>query len=378
MVPKQKLPAGKGKVRRKLVILLVIIVLFAAFRLLLPSIVLRVVNKKLANLDGYTGHVYDIDIFLMAGSYTLRDLQVVKTGGKVPVPFLIAQRVDFSVEWKALFKGGIVGEIEVEKAELNFVKGPTEATSQTQAPKHWTQTVDDLMPLRINRFEIRDSEVHYRDFYSKPKVDVRMKQVHILVSNLTNVTESNDLLPSTASGTADMYGGALTVNMKLNPLSDIPTFDINAEMKNLDLVDINDFLMAYGNFEVRKGVLNVYTEAAANKNRIKGYVKPIIKDLDVIQGKGTFVQVVWEAVVGTSAWLFKNHRKDQLATQIEFEGDLKKPDIDIFSILGETLRNAFIQAIHPAIENSITINTVAKKEEKKGFFKSLFGGKKKK
>jgi hypothetical protein len=364
------------KKKKTLIILACIIVVFAIFRLVLPSIVLHVVNKKLATLDGYIGHVYDIDILLIAGKYTLRDVQVVKTGGKVPVPFFQAQRADLSVEWGALFKGSIVGEIEVDKAELNFVQGPTEETTQTKAPNNWEEKVDEIMPLRINRFTFTNSEVHYRDFHSKPKVDVKMKEVNIVATNLTNVQDETDLLPASATASAQFYGGKTTVNVKLNPFSKTPVFDLNAEMKGLNLTDINDFLEAYGNFEVHKGELNVYTEAAAKEGKIKGYVKPIVKDLDVVQGKGNILKVVWEAIVGVSAWLFKNHPKDQLATQIEFEGSLDKPDINVFSVLGETLRNAFIQAIHPKIENTVNISTVKGKEEKKGFFKSLFEGNK--
>lgn len=72
---------------------------------MLPSIVLCFVNNKLANLDGYTGHVYDIDIFLVAGSYTLRDFQVVKTGGKVPVLNTVAKKEEKKGFFKSLFEG---------------------------------------------------------------------------------------------------------------------------------------------------------------------------------------------------------------------------------------------------------------------------------
>jgi hypothetical protein len=372
-------PKPTRKKRRLWIILGSIVLVFALLRLALPTIVLHVVNNKLAALEDYTGHVEDIDILLIAGRYTINDIRVDKRGGKVPVPFFSAKRVDFSVEWKALFKGGIVGEIEVDEAKLNFVKGPTKATSQTEPPPNWDKTVSDLMPLQINRFEISNSEMHYSDFHSKPKVDVTMKNIHIVATNLRNVNDNAELLPSTANASAEFYGGTGTVGMKINALAKEPTFDLNAELKGMDLTKVNDFLMAYGNFEVRKGVVGLYTEAAAKKGRIAGYVKPILKDIDVIQGKGNFVKVVWEAVVGASAWIFKNHRKDQVATRVEFEGSLKDPNMSILSIVGQTLRNAFIEAIRPSLEGSIDIKNVDTKGEKKGgIIKTLFGGKDKK
>jgi len=41
------------------------------------------------------------------------------------------------------------------------------------------------------------------------------------------------------------------------------------------------------------------------------------------------------------------------------------------------LRNAFIQALYPSLENSINLNSVDKEEEKKTFFQRIFEGNKK-
>ena len=163
--------ASKSKGRKRLrikKILLVLIVVLIVIRILLPYIVLKVVNNKLAELDGYTGHVRDIDLALIVGSYKIKDIKLEKTGGKIPVPFFAAEVIDLSVEWKALFKGGLVGEIEVRRPILNFVKGPTEETSQTKIDKEWQDIVNELMPLKLNRFEIVEGEIHYLDYYSSP------------------------------------------------------------------------------------------------------------------------------------------------------------------------------------------------------------------
>jgi tRNA(Ile)-lysidine synthase TilS/MesJ len=61
-------------------------------------------------------------------------------------------------------------------------------------------------------------------------------------------------------------------------------------------------------------------------------------------------------VVEAVAWIFKNHNKEQLATRVEFEGNIKKPDIDIWELIGEILKNAFIQALYPSLENSVNIS----------------------
>ena len=355
-----------------------ILVILIAFRIALPYILLKFVNRELTMIDGYYGHVDDIDVALIRGAYTIKDIRLDKTGGKIPVPFFAAKTIDLSIEWRAIFEGAIVGEIVVEQPKLNFVKGPTKQTTQTKIDKDWTQVVDTLLPLKLNRLEINEGEIHYIDFHSSPKVDIFAKNVQILAQNLSNAKDQKEVLPSTAKASADVYGGNAILNMKLDPLNQKTTFDANAELKNLDLTKLNDFLKAYGNFDVSKGNLSLYTEAAAKDNKLAGYVKPMVKDLKVLDPKkddDNPIQFVWEAIVSGVTWVFKNHPKDQLATKVEFTGNLKDPDTNTWEIIGQVLRNAFIQALYPSLENEINLKSVEVKEkEPKTFFGKLFKG----
>jgi Domain of Unknown Function (DUF748) len=256
-----------------------------------------------------------------------------------------------------------VGKIIVMHPIINFAKGPTEATSQTEIKtQSWTKVVGDLMPLKINRFEIFDGEVHYRDFYSEPKVNIYATDIHILAENLSNAKRQPEVLPSTVEATAaGVYGGHANLHMKLNALDSVPTFDVKAELVDMDITKLNDFLSAYGKLDVRKGTISIYTEAAAKDGKIKGYTKPIIKDLRVVnweKDKPHPLKLAWEALIGAVNWVVKNKGKDQLATRADFEGDLKDPDISTWYIIGQMLRNGFIQALYPALENSININSV--------------------
>ncbi|MCW3120012.1 MAG: hypothetical protein JWM28_4094 [Chitinophagaceae bacterium] len=336
------------------------IILLIALRIALPYILLRVVNRELTRIDGYQGHVEDIDVALIRGAYTIENIRLDKTGGKIPVPFFSATKMDLSVEWNSLFHGAFVGEIVVSHPLLNFVKGPTEATSQTQVDNDWIDVVDKLLPLKLNRVEINDGEIHYRDYYSSPRVDIYSHAIQIIAENLSNARHHKELLPSTVAASALVYGGTAGLKMKLDALNRTPTFDANAELKNVDMKNLNDFLRAYGNFDISQGTLGLYTEAAAKGGRIKGYTKPIIKDLKVVnwkEDKKKPLKLLWETVVQTVAWVFKNHPKDQLATRISFEGDVKNPDINVWYLIGQVLRNAFIQALYPSLENSVNINS---------------------
>jgi hypothetical protein len=70
-------------------------------------------------------------------------------------------------------------------------------------------------------------------------------------------------------------------------------------------------------------------------------------------------------MVESVGWVFKNHPEDQLGTRVTFTGSLKGPNINIFSIVGQTLRNAFIQALYPSLENSVSIAKIPNNEKDK-------------
>jgi hypothetical protein len=375
--------------RRKILFIILgcFLVLLIVLRIALPYILLKVVNKQLSHIKGYYGHVDDIDVALIRGAYTLKGTKLEKLGGKVPVPFFSADIIDLSLEWAALFHGAIDGKIRTEHPVLNFVKGPTEETSQTKIDSSWVDVVKNLMPLKINRLEVNDGEIHYRDYYSSPKVDVFTKKVHILAENLSNAKHNKELMPSTAEASAQVYGGEVKLHMELNVLSKVPVFEMKAELMSLDITDLNNFLQAYAKLDVKSGHISIYVEAATKNDVIKGYVKPIIKDLKVVnweKDKDKPLKIAWEAVVGSVAWLFKNHGKDQQATKVEFEGRLKSPNINIMEIIGQVFYNAFIQALSPSLENSVNISSVDVKADKpeekkpKTFFGKIFHHKKEK
>jgi len=154
---------------------------------------------------------------------------------------------------------------------------------------------------------------------------------------------------------------------------------MNADLRNTNLVLLNEFFQAYAKVDVNKGHFGMYTEVAAKEGAFKGYVKPVIKDLDVL-GKedrdDNIFRKMWEAIAGFAGEVFENQPKDQVATKIPFEGRLDNPKADVWETVINVLENAFIRAIQPSIDHEINLASVdTKKEEKKNFFEKIFGSK---
>jgi hypothetical protein len=126
----------------------------------------------------------------------------------------------------------------------------------------------------------------------------------------------------------------------------------------------------------------LYTEFASKEGKYKGYVKPIIKDLDVVgpeDRKDAFLQKIWESVIGGAGTILKNPKKQQVATKVPIEGEFGKLPLNTPEAVWELLRNAFIQALMPDIDNQISLKSVNENTgEHKTLLQKIFGGGKKK
>lgn len=357
--------------KKKWKIGLIVLIVLVTIRVALPTIVKKYVNKTLNELDGYSGSVDDIDLNLFRGAYVIKKLNIVQTGDSIPVPFVAIDQIDLSVHWKALFNGSIVGEVILNKPVVNFAVAEGESedgkVSQDGSGADWTQTLDDLMPLQINRFEIVNGQINYKDFTSRPKVDISVNDLNLLAQNLGNVKDKKQQLPSSLSMHANSIGGGiLNVDAKLNILKKIPDFDIDFEFENVDLTALNDFVKAYTHTDIEKGTFSLYSELAATDGALNGYVKPVIEDLKILDWENEndgFFNKVWQSVVGLVTEVLKNHPKDQFATQTPIQGDLNNMDVGIWSTVWNIFKNAFIEALSKRVENTVDITNSQEKSK---------------
>lgn len=368
------------KRNRLLKIALIVVVLIVAIRIALPYIVLRYANNALAEMKGYKGHVEDIDLALLRGAYKIDSIYINKydSVNGVETPFFATRLIDLSIEWQSLWKGSVVGELVFHEPRLRFTAEKAEPEKIKKDSSDWKELLDDLMPLKVNRFEVRNGRLQYIDESSKPKVDISMTNTNVLATNLRNAYDSSQsVLPAGINATAEVYDGTLDFKMKLNPLADQPTFDMNAELKNTNLTKLNDFFQAYAKIDVNKGTFGAYSEVAAKDGKFSGYVKPILKDLDVAgkeDRKDNILQKLWEGFVGVAGQVFENVKEDQVATKIPFRGEIKDPKANIWYTISQVLQNAFVSALQPNIDHEINLADVESvKTEKKGFFERVFG-----
>ena len=379
--PQSTGPQKKNKQKRRVFIW--VIVVLVTVRIALPYILLYVANDRLAKIPGYHGHIADLDLAIYRGAYRLDDFYLNKVDSATgeATPFLGAGLIDLSVEWRSLFHGELVGELEIDRPLVRFTLEKAEPTDVAKDTASLGDVLNDFMPLRINRLELRDGRIEYSDPTSSPPVELALTKLEAVANNLTSVVDEEELLPSTVTATADVYQGKFDLKIALDPLSEQTIFDLDLKVLGVSLPELNSFFKAYGKFDVNKGSMDLYAEIATRDGAFSGYVKPVIKDLDVLgkeDKKDGFLHKLYEGIVGTAGVLLKNQREDQIATKLPFEGKLDSPNARTWVAVVELLRNAFIRALEPVIDRDINIDTPiiqAEKEERPGLLKRVFGKK---
>ena len=361
--PASILFAGRTTFRRLRWLLVVLAVLLIGGRLALPFAIEAYVNRQLAVTPGYAGSIGDVDVHLWRGAYEIRNVAITNTGGEVPVPLFAAHQVDLSMQWREIFHGALVGEVILEQPEIHFVAGPTPEQTQSGEEGSWSKTLTSLFPFKINHLQINRGNIHFENFSSTPPVNLFITEIRATATNLTNTRDLSRPLPAglTARGKT-LGGGDLDLQLHMNPLAELPTFELTAQATNIDLVALNDFLKAYGKFDVERGTFALYSSFAVADGKYDGYAKVFFDNLDVFawekERKKNILQIFWQAVVGTVSTVFRNLPKDQLATKIPISGSYQGSDIGIWTAVATLLRNAFVSALVPKLDQAVKVETV--------------------
>jgi uncharacterized protein DUF748 len=313
------------------------------------------VNRKLSEIPDYRAHVDAVTLHLWRGAYQIHRIKIEKVSHHVPVPFFSAPLIDLSVEWKALFQGSFVGEIDFHRPEMNFVNGRSKAEQQAAVDEPWTEKIKQLFPLKFNRFAVHNGEVHYRDFSSEPNVDIVIDHVQMVATNLTNSKKlSKSLIAEIQATGRPLRNGAARVQMSLDPYAPKPTFALNLEFSEIPLPKLNDFARAYGHFDFKSGTLRLATQLNSQSGAFTGYVEPVFDNMTIGTAqdeKSNPLSGLWASVVNGLTKVIRNQPKNRFGTRVPLKGSFDQPQPAILTTVFNVFRNAFVKAFEGKLES---------------------------
>lgn len=336
-----------------------LLLVLICIRIALPTVAKDMINERLANMDGYQGRVEDVDIALFRGAYTLNDLLIVKqsSGGETE-PFLSGEAIDLSIQWGALLRGAVVGEVILSGMDVRVIGSGDEGESQTGEEVDWHQFLNDLVPFQLNQVLIENSSVSFR----APGIDMEdaltASEVNGQILNLTNIAEEADPAFADFDLVARVLDAPLNMEGSVNPNADPLLLDINLTLEQVSLPQVNPWFRQYLNVDAQGGTFELYLELAAADGQFDGYAKPIMQDIDIFdldEDRENFLQGAWEGLVAVAAEVFENQSEEQVAAEIPFSGSTDDLQLGTFAGAVSILRNAFVSAFTSALNQNISL-----------------------
>lgn len=326
-------------------------------RALMPIAVQHYVNGKLAHMGDYRGVVQDVDLHLWRGAYTLHQLHIEKNNGKVPIPLLSSPKVELALGWRQLLGGAIVGTANFEKPDLNFIDAAASDRKQAGVGVDWRQKLQELLAIQLDEVVVQDGTVHFRNLGSTPPVDLVATDVQAVVRNLTNASHATR--SATFEATAKVFDQALLESSgEFDPIGRPDSFVFKLRVRDVDIKRANSFVRAYSGLDIASGQGDFVTEITADKGRLSGYAKPLVRDLKVFSWdrerdvKGINpLRMIWQSLATVAVEVFTNRHNDQFGTRVEISGSIDDRNVDVISAVFGVVRNAFIKAYKPDFES---------------------------
>jgi hypothetical protein len=339
------------------VLFLVLAIGMMLVRFVGSPIVTRMINKKLAALEDYTGRVDGVHLSLWRATITATDFTLSLRNQDSGEPLVRVKQASLAVAVLPLLKGTLGGHGTVDGVEVVLVKTQLDELKQDAAEKApeakaWTAVIQEAFPLEITRFEAENVRISFTDKTSTPAGRLVIDQLKLVATEVTNRPQAEEL-PTHVTVQGRVGGtGSLTLDIRADPSAKQPRFETRMEIRNLALVPIHDFLLSYALIDVSDGSFEVFSEITALDGRYEGYVKPFFKDLQfkaVPDPNKNLMQRVATKVASAVTDALKNDQGD-VATKAPFKGNFENNEVDVWTTIQNLLRNAFIQSLREGLE----------------------------
>jgi hypothetical protein len=247
----------------------------------------------------------------------------------------------------------------IERLQADYIHTAQTAVVEKQRVQHVKQAAREVsnapgLLLRADQLRLVKGTLGCVNRAARPEYRLFLDDAEVDVQNFSNqLTEGTAVAKVTGKfmGSGQTVGGA-----NFRPETNGPDFALAAAIENTQMPALNPLLRAYGKLDVVGGFFSVYTEMRVKNRAVQGYVKPLVRELDVYdmhqdQEKNLF-QKLYEAVAGGVSELLENFPRDEVAATVDIAGPLENPQASTWQVVVTLIQNAFFRAILPGFEGA--------------------------
>ncbi len=245
-------------------------------------------------LTGYTVRIGKLDFHPIGLSLDLENSVIVQNDNPEPAVAQIAN-LSASIQWRALLRGRLVADFAIDNPKLYINRKQAKKELDDKIPmkeRGWQQALEEIYPLKINRFVIRDGSLTYVD--EGPFRPLELTRIDLLAENIRNVRSDPNVYPSPVQIEAAVFEkGKLRADGHADLLAEphVTFKSENIALENVELAYFKPIVERY-NITVRQGRLSAYgnVEYGAKTERID------IAELRVQEADADYVHKAAESV----------------------------------------------------------------------------------
>lgn len=209
-------------------------------------------------LTGYTVRIGKLDFHPIGLSLDLENSVIIQNDNPEPPVAQIAN-LSASIQWRALLRGRLVADFAIDNPKLYINRKQAKKELDDKIPmkeRGWQQALEEIYPLKINRFVIRGGSLTYVE--EGPFRPLELTRIDLLAENIRNVRSDPNVYPSPVQVEAAVFEkGKLRADGHADLLAE-PHVTFKSETIALENVDLTYFkpIVERYNITVRQGSLS--------------------------------------------------------------------------------------------------------------------------
>lgn len=262
-----------------------------------------------------------------------------------------------SVEYAPSVKVVNLKHLAIDGLHADYVHAAHTRRAEAERAKATVSTAQSINAneetlVRVDQIHIDGGELGFVNQAAKPEYRVYLADADVTLEHYSNQLRDGPasmLIRGKFMGTGDTQ-----ISGVVRPPQDSPDLELKVKIAGTQIRSMNNLLRAYGNFDVVGGVFSCYSEIRLDDGSIRGYVKPLIRKLDVYdpgqdRGKNALDKVREGAIEDLSS-LLENVPREEVATKADVSGHVARPRTEKVQIVVGLIVNAFFKAILPGFE----------------------------
>jgi hypothetical protein len=341
-----------GWPRRLLFVSGLAVALVILLRILLDPLAAHVTRRLLNEPEAVSGNFQKVHVSLFPPAYEIRRLKIIEArDGDGRHPLFYAESTKIIFECRRIWHAEFVASLRLDDLKIVVTARPAKAPKQGLAMAKIPilgDALEGLLPAWVDKVEVHEGELLFRDPTAPHHPQIWLHHIELSAENVSTRTRPSRVPLSTVRVHAMLgHSGAFTFVGSADLFATKPQFAGDLAVRGWNVAELYALEESAMKLQTPKGTMDIFAKFKAQSGVISGWVKPVLKNVEVRPTEAGFGNGLKAWVVDRGLHLFSDSvpEGNVFATIIPIEGRLDRLDAQPWPTIMGVVRNAFVEGI---------------------------------